>query len=271
MNPFKLNLFFCLAALILITSCSKQNADTTIINQPVVESYLIPGQLITVKLYQQKQLTDTAKYGQPIKGVQVYISDGSKSVLLAETSAGIYTYNDPAFLVAGKTYSLQFKYLSYTVSAQTVMPTKPTNFSIRDTAIYITKSTTTPNSAVDTLDRLSWSNPDSLNHVIAFVNLTGTLLPVKNRNANSSVEINTNRASVYYITQNTFPYYAYYRVVLYRVNSDYINLMNSNAGTSASTSTSQTLTQTYTNIVNGYGIFTAMQEANILYIMVYSS
>jgi len=38
------------------------------------------------------------------------------------------------------------------------------------------------------------------------------------------------------------------------------------------TATSQTLTNTYTNIVNGYGIFTAMQPAvQVIYITVYST
>jgi hypothetical protein len=41
---------------------------------------------------------------------------------------------------------------------------------------------------------------------------------------------------------------------LFRVNQEYINLLNNNTRTS-----SQDLTQIPTNIVNGFGIFTAMQ------------
>ena len=64
------------------------------------------GNAISVKLYQQKALTDTATYGAPITGQQLSISDGSSTVQLAETANGIYTYSNTAFLTAGKTYTL---------------------------------------------------------------------------------------------------------------------------------------------------------------------
>jgi len=272
-NTIKLKLLACLSVLLIVAACTKQSTDSTLISEPVVQSYLIPGQVVTVKLYQQKQLTDTATYGPPITGIQVHISDGSKNVLLTETASGVYTYNDPTFLVVGKTYTLQFNYLTFSVSAQTVMPGVPANFAVTDTAIYIANATTTPNSAIDTLDRFTWSNPDSLNHVIVFKNLTGPDLPIsrsffRSNNTNINFEANTNRTSVFLITQNTLPYYARYQVILYRVNTEYINMIASNTNTA----TSQTLTNTYTNIVNGYGIFTAMQPAvQVIYITVYST
>src|SRR5476651_1224950 len=111
-NTIKYKLLLGLCALLILVACQKQNTDDTLINQPVVQSYLILGQPVTVKLFKQKQLTDTAVYGAPITGVQVYVSDGSKNVLLTEASSGVYTYSDASFLVSGKTYTLQFKYLT---------------------------------------------------------------------------------------------------------------------------------------------------------------
>ncbi|MDB5110681.1 MAG: hypothetical protein JWR67_1795 [Mucilaginibacter sp.] len=262
-----------MAILTVLASCKKQNIDTSLVNLPVVEAYLIPGQLVTVKLYKQKQLTDTATYGSPITGQQVYISDGSKNVLLTESSSGTYTYNDQSFLVTGKTYTLQFNYLSYAVSAQTVIPSKPTNFALNDTSIYISTSSRTAASPIDTFANLTWSNPGLLNHIIVFKNLTGKNLPLGNFSpTNSSVQINANQTAAYYITENTFHYYAYYKITLYTVNQEYINFLTSNTNSTSSGSTSQTLTNTFTNIVNGYGIFTGMQAAdNILYINVHPS
>ncbi len=270
-----LKLFFGLWVLLIVAACTKQNTDNMLANEPVVQSYLIAGQMATVKLYQQKALTDTAQYGAAITGQKVYISDGSKNVLLTESTPGVYTYSDLTFLAAGKTYSLQFTYLGYSVSASTVMPAQPQNFAIADSVIYISSTTTTPNSIIDTLDNFTWTNPDSLNHVIVFKTLGGAELPIfgsrfkaTTSSANINYEINTNRTSKTFITQYSLPYYSYYQVILYRVNPEYINLVQSN-NTSA---TSQTLLNTYTNITNGLGIFTAMNPATaILYLRVYST
>jgi hypothetical protein len=194
-------------------------------------------------------------------------------VLLTETSSGTYTYNDLSFLVTGKTYTLQFNYLGNAVSSQTVIPSKPTNFALNDTSIYISTSTRTASSPIDTFANLTWSNPDLSNNIIVFKNLSGKDLALGNyAPTDASVQVNTNQASAYYITENTFHYYAYYKITLYKVNQEYINFLTSNTTSTSSGSTSQSLTNTFTNIVNGYGIFTGMQAAdNVLYINVHPS
>ena len=152
----------------MLASCNKENVNTnnSTVLLPVVQAYLLPGDTSTVKLYYQKGLTDTAQYGEPLTGMQVYISNGSKNVLLTESAKGTYTYIAPGFLVAGNTYTLQFKYLSYTVSAKTIMPSKPSNFATSHSTIDISSTSTGLSSTI--LDRLSWDNPDSLNHVLVF-------------------------------------------------------------------------------------------------------
>lgn len=240
------------AAVLLLTACMKYNPDSKSTSLPVIESYLIPGQPITVRLSQQKSLTDTAVYGAAITGAKVYVSDGAQKVQLAETTAGTYTYTNPAFLVTGKTYSLQFDYLGYNVAASTVMPAKPANFAVASGYITIP---TSPGGMSTVLNTFIWSNPDSLNHVLAF-KAVDLVSPVNNfantRPINS--QFNTNRVSLYNVTANMFAYRGNYRAILFRVNQEYINLLNNNTRTS-----SQDLTQIPTNIVNGFGIFTAMQ------------
>ena len=246
-------LLFSFAA-IMLQACKKVTADS--VNLPVVEGYLMPGHTLTIKLYEQKSLTDTAKYGPAITGVQVYVSDGSTKVHLTESSKGTYTYADQTFLADGKTYTLQFNYLTYAVSAQTTMPGKPTNFATQYGSVTL-PATIDPNTASNTIDRLTWDNPNSLNHVLVFDNNDGPAFPLSifggNRPAN--FELNTDRASFYNLSQGIFPYYGHYTVVLLRVNQEFIDLIKSNT----SNSTSQNLTNIPTNVVNGFGIFTAMQ------------
>ena len=94
---------------IALQSCYKTNPSESI-NLPVVAAYLVPGNMVTVNLYQQKNVADTAKYGLPITGQTVYVSDGVNKVLLTETAKGVYTYSSTTFVVTGKTYTLQFSY-----------------------------------------------------------------------------------------------------------------------------------------------------------------
>ncbi|ASU35855.1 DUF4249 family protein [Mucilaginibacter xinganensis] len=246
-----------LGSLLAVTlyACKKENVTTASVNLPVVEAYLMAGKPITIKVYQQKDISDTAKYGAGIKGLQLSIADGSKTVVLTETKAGTYVYADSTFLTAGKTYSLKFSYLTYAVSATTVMPAKPQNFATRVSTITI-DGLTGRNSATDTLNRFTWTNPDSLNHVLLFNNLDGIDFPTGsfgNRSANFIM--NTERAAAFEVTQRPFSYYGHYDVVLLRVNKEYIDLLTSNSANS----TSQSLASQPTNVLNGFGIFTAMQ------------
>jgi len=243
---------------ILLASCQKSgvSADT---NLPVVQAYLYAGHPLTVKLYKQKSLTDTAKYGAAITGLSLTVSDGSSQVKLTESAGGTYTYSDSTFFVAGKTYTLNFEYLSKKVSAQTVMPYKPQNFATQHTSVLYTGPDV--NSLTDTLNAFTWTNPDSLNHVLVFDNLDDTFFPLsgggeRNGGSTNIFERNTDRKSVFYVVSNNFPYYGSYQVILLSVNQEYIDLLKSNT----LGANSQNLLNLPTNVVNGLGIFTAMQS-----------
>jgi hypothetical protein len=243
---------------LLFASCKKENQNGST-NLPVVEAYLYAGKTLTVKLYQQKSLTDTAKYGAAITGQQLYVSDGNTQVQLTESSKGTYTYSDTSFLIAGKTYSLQFSYLSKEVTAKTLMPYKPQNFATQYTTVTFARPTDI-NATVDTLNRFTWDNPDSLNHVLVFNNIDDTFFPLGRgfgfaNNSSNIFEVNTDRKSVYNVISNIFPYYGNYQVILLSVNQEYIDVLESNN----LNSNSQNLLNIPTNIENGLGIFTAVQ------------
>lgn len=242
----------------LLISCKKESQDSST-NLPVVQAYLYPGRTLTVKLYQQKSLSDTAKYGTVITGQELYVSDGSNKVKLTESSKGTYTYNDNTFLIAGKTYTLIFNYLSKDVTAKTVMPSKPQNFATQHPAVNYIRPTNAIATS-DTLNRFTWDNPDSLNHVLVFDNVDDTFFPLGRgtgfgNNTSNIFDINTERKSAYYVVSNSFPYYGNYQVILLRVNQEYINIIESNS----LNSNSQNLLNVPTNVVNGLGIFTALQ------------
>ncbi|MBS1522414.1 MAG: DUF4249 family protein [Bacteroidetes bacterium] len=249
----------CLAGLLcaIWAGCKKDN--TTSASLPVVEAYLYAGHPIKVKLYQQKSLTDTAKYGAAITGQQLLISDGSQQIQLTESPKGTYTYIDSSYLVAGRTYTLTFNYQSRQVSAKTVMPFKPTNFATQHDSVHYTH-VNTPSATADTLNKFIWDNADSLNHVLVFDNIDDSFFPLDGgfvpNGVSNIFSVNTERKPVYYIVNKSFPYYGHYQVVLLRVNQEYIDLLKSNA----LGSNSQNLLNIPTNVINGLGIFTAMQS-----------
>jgi hypothetical protein len=240
------------------SSCTKTSVDTAISNKPVVVGYLVPGQLISVKIYQQKQLTDTATYGAAIKGLALTLSDGSKTVSLTESAAGTYTYSDNSFLVTGKTYTLQFTYLNTQVSAQTVMPEKPQNYTATKTTINLPTGTSSSISdSVATTFR--WGNPDSVYHVLAFKNDDTAPFQINSRgNPPVNFTVTVNKTIEYQMLYRSFNYIGIYRAILLSVDKEYIDLLNNQSGSS-----SQNLANIPTNVNNGLGIFTAMQADTI--------
>jgi hypothetical protein len=255
-NQYKAIAIFVVLAF-LLQSCNKETPGYSV-NLPVVESYLVPGNAVNVNIYQQKDPSDTAKYGLPATGLQVFVADGTQKVKLSEYKAGKYTYSDTTFVTTGKTYTLQFSYLNYAVSATSTVPSKPTQFTGDHTTIRLLSTNPAQR---DTLCKFTWnSRPDSLNYILVFKDLDGTASPIPggfgaSSNRPSDFQINPKGASVYYITTRTFNYYGRYQAILLHVNQDYINLVNSNS----SGSTSQNLLNASTNLQNGLGIFTAMQ------------
>lgn len=244
----------------LFSSCKKADTASNVANWPVVISYLTPGQPISVKVYQQKDISDTTTYGPLIPGLKLTVSDGSKNVTLTETATGTYTYSDATFLTVGKTYTLQFTYNNLPVSASSLMPAKPTNYTATRTSINlplaITNGPTATNAVAVTF---KWDNPDSLYHVLVFKNDDANPYNIHpNRNSQINFTLNAKQAAAYDVYYSTLNYIGVYRAILYSVHQDYINLLTSNAN-----STSQKLTNPPSNVTNGYGIFTAMQADTI--------
>jgi hypothetical protein len=256
----KILLFLMLPAALLCAACKKETATTDITNRAVVVSYLMSGQPISVKLYQQKGLTDTAVYGPAITGQQLKLSNGNQTVTLSETSAGTYTYSNNAFIVSGKTYTLTFSYLNEKVTATAPVPAKPTGYTASRTTINIPLVTTNGPGVTDSIAvTLKWNNPDSLYHVIVFKNDDTSpynLHPQFNSPINFTINAKqTAQNDVYF---RTFNYIGVYRAILYSVNKAYTDVLTSNANTS-----SQRLADPPGNITNGYGIFTGMQADTI--------
>ncbi|RKR85740.1 uncharacterized protein DUF4249 [Mucilaginibacter gracilis] len=257
---YKQYLLLIIAISAFAFSSCKKTETSNVAAEPVVIGYLIPGQPISIKVYQQKDISDTANYGPAITGLKLTLSNGTSTVSLTESAAGTYTYSNQSFLAAGKTYTLQFTYNGLLISASSVMPAKPLNYTATRTLINLPLSSLSGPGATDAVAiTFKWDNPDSLYHVLVFKNDDANAFNIHpDRNSALNFTLNAKQAAGYDVYYRTFNYIGVYRAILFRVNKEYLDILNSNAS-----STSQNLTNPPTNITNGFGIFSAMQADTI--------
>jgi hypothetical protein len=249
-------ILFSSVVLLLFTAaaCKKDAADYSAL--PVVEAYLMPGKNVEVRVSLQKDLVDTNAYGIPVSGLSLTVSNGTATKTLTEDKTGHYILNDLTFIKARAVISLSFSYNNLPVTASTVVPDKPSQIVTSSDTVTIPKqvfgSAQTPFVPVN----LSWANTGSYNHIVVFRYLETFKSIISNRfnsDTTTSVEVNAVKASGYELTQGTFRYYGNYKVILMRVNQEYIDMLKN------SSTSSQNLTNAPTNVKNGLGIFTAMQ------------
>jgi hypothetical protein len=150
---------------------------------------------------------------------------------------------------------MQFTYDNVTISATTIMPGKPQNFTLSDSIFHV-PSSINPLYADVVRATLRWNNPDSLYHLLVFKNLDNDPFYISYVRSNNkpNFQINTEQAAYYNLLQSSFNYYGHYQIILMRVNKEYINILTTNISRD-----SQALVNEPTNVTNGLGIFTAMQ------------
>lgn len=230
-------------------------------DRPVVESYLIPGKALQVKVYYQKYLEDTISYGYPITDLALKVSDGANNISLTESSPGVYSYADANFIKDGKSYSLSFTYLNKTISAQTKIPTKPVHFKASNTQqeVPVMVFGTTPTAFVPV--NYTWENITSDYYLISFENIEQYPSSIS-RNSRLKNEILVGQVSSYNTEQMNFNYTGNHKVLLFHINQEYNDALKSSGANSLN------LTNPSTNVINGLGIFTGLR-ADTLDLFVY--
>jgi hypothetical protein len=258
MNKYKISIMLVISTILF--SCEKVETDVDTSLLPVVESYLTPGKIISVKI--TKTIENTSgkiNTAEPIEGLSVKVSTNETTYLLIYKGNGVYKSDSSEVVKQGLTYKLEFAYNSKTVTATTDMPTNPSNFTISATSVKAFSFDNISMGSMPTIPdpvKVKWKNTDGKYYLVV----------VKNIEANPSL-INTsenapdlsafrsspdNASSEYDITPMSYKYYGQHYVILYKLNYEYAQLYNDN-GTS-----SQNITSPYTNVNNGLGIFTGV-------------
>lgn len=243
---------------ILSTGCAKEDDGLAGINKAVVESYLAPGQPVSVKI------TKEIEYGvdninQPLDNLTVIINHNGTDYTLANAGNGIYNSSTIPVNIGGS-YQLKFDYNGVQVSASTIIPDKPTSFT--QSATTMTVPTTFPPTFPNPIN-LKWENPNLDYHLVVVTNIeTNPVLINSGGQGRPVFRTEPSQTTAQDLSFQQFTYYGNYRVVLYRIWPEYAALYEDNGTNSTN------LAEPPTNVVNGRGIFTGINTADTLYVRV---
>jgi hypothetical protein len=240
-----------IATVLFVSSCKKDNINSTYVAKPVVQAYLAAGQQISVYIKKEILIGSTDTTTQTIDNLIVKISFSGNTVTLTPKGKGIYMSDPTNIAVAGQTYNLDFIYNGTEITASTIVPSKPAGVVISATTLSIPANTFNYSSITPLT--LSWNNPDN-EYFMVLAQTNDTLSPIDTSShfrhtffRNQPVQSGT-----YQLSPRDFSYYGNYNVILYKLNADYAALYNSTGNNS------QNLTKPISNINNGLGIFSGI-------------
>ncbi len=253
------------AILAVLSACTKEiitiDADS---DMPVVESFLEPGQEVFVKLSKMLPFIEDEYTGSlTIDSAEIYINNNGTNYLLTPVSdePGKYVSLDSNLLIKpGDSYKLYFDYNGYTVSSTTSIPSKPDNADLNTNVYLVDPYAMGPGSLQDPMI-VTWDNPDNNYHLIILEYMESTFDPIRD-NMDSASYYQFQKVSTEPVLENTYNlntrshlvFFGTYRIIIYKVNEEYVNLYENVSQSSLN------LTEPLTNIENGLGIFTGINS-----------
>jgi hypothetical protein len=258
MNKFYLIFIACL----LLYACEKPalNSPTDSINKPVVEAFLQPGAVPSVRLTEQIPLSSTDTLVHYIDQQSLQITSNGFTYPLTYTDTGTYVGN---FIpIENQSYQLGFTYRNQSITAVTTIPSKPAGLTSSVGTITIAPFTSGGgfNNLPDPIV-LNWENPDNAYCLVVIANTEANPAAIFPENGNSNrprvFRSQPSQIATYEINARSFRYYGHHDVIVYRLNPEYASLYD-NSG-----NTSQNLTTPFTNINGGLGIFTGVNADTV--------
>ncbi|MBL7781221.1 MAG: DUF4249 family protein [Saprospiraceae bacterium] len=263
------NILFLLPALLFIAACEKTALTTATesVNRPVVEAYLVPGQIPAVRITYQLAFASSDTVVRPLEGLDVWVAADGQEHLLAYSSADSLYQADGSWQVeAGTTYQLHFEFNGATISAASTVPQKPQDFSASASTIALPQfspGSGVPPSFPDPIE-LGWDNSDGAYYLVVVENLETDPEAIFEDNGNSDrpprpvFRSEPEQTNTFQIGFQNFQYYGAHRVVLFKLNAEYASLYDDNGNSS------QNLTAPYSNVTGGLGIFTGLNADTLM-------
>jgi len=258
----------CLILVFILPGCTKeQDAGDDL---PVVESYLIPGQKMEVKISQKNPYDPDAPLPmEDVDSLTIRVGSQGASILLVPSGGGLYRDSLGELpVVAESIYDLSFIFHGEPVSAYTEVPYKPVQFKASPTSITFPQRDPENPGFYDPPDPivLSWTNADTGYYLISVTCIDSNAVSVIKDSVPEDMTgaFQPFVADTFELREMMFSYFGTNRVILYHINPEYTSFFRS----------WMTNTQSYeeppSNVINGLGIFTGI-NADTLYVEVIQS
>ena len=263
--------------IVFLSSCAELDNGIVDTNaKPVVEGYLSPSTPVLIRIYKEipyaEVTTANANKEVPIENLKITLKGPESSVVLTSVGGGLYSAPSSFKIIVGKEYSMNFDYNGMGISASTIIPTKPLNYSadkdlITRQAIDLSQGgggmggRPLGNFTQASNLTLTWSNPANDYYISVIENLETNPVeivkfPVDPTRVRPDVRFRNEpvQGTSVQIRAQNFQYFGYHRVILFKLNPDYVALYKRNGNTTQNISTPPT------TILNGLGIFTGVNS-----------
>jgi hypothetical protein len=236
----------------------------------VVESYLIPGSKVSIKISQKVAYDESIEVtARDMDALEVRVGYGNTEYPLISMGNGVYTDTLGIIkIVPDSTYTLHLIYNGTEVTSSTIVPSKPSSVTQSVTSITMAQIDPENPSMTSSPDpvEITFANADASYYLTTvecmdtnLVSVYKDSIPDNDMLASQPVtgtEIDIHPMMIRYFGKN--------RIILYHINPEYSTFFMRQA------STSQSYQEPPTNIVNGLGIFTGI-NADTLYLNVIQS
>ncbi len=201
-----------------------------------------------------------------IDSAEVYIKYNEIEYLLEPVSddPGKYVSQDSNLVVLpGNDYALSFDYNGHSVTSTTSIPTRPINTSLNPSVLYIDPYAMGPGMSQNKVT-VYWDNPDNIYHLIIIEYMESSYDPISPNLDPESFDqyrkVSTKpvlETSYDLDTRRQLAFFGTYKIIIYKVNEEYVNLHENISQSSLN------LTEPLTNIENGLGIFTGINSTTL--------
>jgi hypothetical protein len=265
--------FFLLAAFLMLTMMGcKDNPSIPEERQLVLQAYLYADRPVTeITVMQSRPVSSGEASNEMISDAMVVLQKGGMNYTLTPSATvGKYFYaGNDLHVSSGDQFKIAVDANGMTASASTIVPDKPSGLVSNLATMNFVHDSVTMRAGdvrirVTSTDSMvvSWLNTDEKPHYVVIESIDSTrqlLRPDSLGFGERSFRFVTEPTTTasYRVNQSAIQYTGRHKVVLYRVNQEYVNLYTSRQQDSRS------LNEPLTNVQNGMGIFTAFASDSL--------
>lgn len=254
---------FIIIGFLFLSSCEDEEVLVADIDEIVLEAYLFGGQPAdSIKI--SRVIPFNAESELPgISSLDPVITDGDGNAYPLYFQGNDYYYHSPDLIVEEEqTYFFSLTYNGKEISAQTFVPTPPTELSLSATSIGMTRIedfTDLQNQTQPDPFEMSWSGETGAYYFVEVTNIETDPEPINELFAESDrpplpqLQTAPSTDQTYRLDlRQEINYFGRHQIVVYRVNPEYV-LLYQDPGDGLGG-----LTENRTNIANGFGVFTGI-------------